>query len=61
MFSLVIDVLRRHFAADPTTYISGNMFLYYVPGNKWRHFWPPTCSSPGGVPPETDQERKWHA
>lgn len=35
-----IEQLRRHFAGDPMVYISGNMFLYYVPGRKRRHVSP---------------------
>ena len=35
-----VYVLRAYFANDPMTYVSGNMFLYYVPGNKWRHLAP---------------------
>ncbi len=36
----LIDMLRRHFAGDPTVYISGNMFVYYEPGNKRKHVAP---------------------
>jgi len=36
----MLDVLRGRYAADPMVYISGNMFLYYVPGKKRRHVSP---------------------
>jgi Uma2 family endonuclease len=36
----LIDQLRRHFAGDHSLYISGNMFLYYVPNDKRRHVSP---------------------
>jgi Uma2 family endonuclease len=36
----LIDQLRRHFAGDQSLYISGNMFLYYVPNDKRRHVSP---------------------
>ena len=39
MLSL-IDGFRRHFADDPMTYVSGNMMMYYVPGDKRRHLAP---------------------
>jgi hypothetical protein len=31
----LIDVLDRRFADDPQVYVSGNMFVYYVKGDKW--------------------------
>src|SRR5262249_17566549 len=36
----LIELLRRHFAGDRMVYISGIMFLYYVPGRKRRHVSP---------------------
>ena len=36
----LIEVLRLHFRGDPNVYISGNMFLYYVEGDKRRHVSP---------------------
>lgn len=36
----MIDVFRRRFAGDPMTYISGNMFLYYEQGNRWKNVSP---------------------
>ena len=35
-----IDVLQAFHAADPMVYVSGNMFIYYVPGQKRRHVSP---------------------
>jgi Uma2 family endonuclease len=36
----LIDVLDRRFAGDPLIYVSGNMFIYYVKGDKWKHVSP---------------------
>ena len=36
----MVDLLGYHFRDDPMTYVSGNMFVYYVPGNKRRHVAP---------------------
>jgi Uma2 family endonuclease len=35
-----IDILQRWFAPDPMVYVSGNLLIYYVPGNKRRHISP---------------------
>jgi Uma2 family endonuclease len=35
-----VDLLRRHFADDPSIYVSGNMLMYYVRGDKRRHVSP---------------------
>jgi Uma2 family endonuclease len=35
-----IDVLEEWFVADDLVYVSGNMFMYYVPGDKWKHVSP---------------------
>ncbi len=37
---VMLDVLRSRFAPDPMVYVSGNMFLYWVPGKKRRHVSP---------------------
>jgi Uma2 family endonuclease len=39
MYAL-IKVLQAFYAADPNVYVSGNLLLYYVPGNKRRHVSP---------------------
>jgi Uma2 family endonuclease len=36
----LIVTLDRHFAADPLVYVSGNLLLFYEPGNKRRHVSP---------------------
>ena len=46
----LVHVIRHRLAADPNTYVSGNMFLYYVPGDKRRHV-SPTSSWRGGCLP----------
>jgi len=35
-----IDVLGRHFADQPRVYVSGNMLVFYEPGNKRKHVSP---------------------
>jgi Uma2 family endonuclease len=35
-----IDILQRWYAPDPMVYVSGNLLIYYVPGNKRRHVSP---------------------
>jgi Uma2 family endonuclease len=39
MYAL-IKVLQSFYATDPRVYVSGNLLLYYVPGNKRRHISP---------------------
>ncbi len=53
----LVHVIRRHLATDPNTYVSGNMFLYYVPGDKRRHVSPDVFVA-RGVPPEPDPGRR---
>jgi Uma2 family endonuclease len=36
----LIQTLEAYFAADPMVYVSGNLLLYYVPGNKRKHLAP---------------------
>lgn len=36
----LIDILRYHFRDDSAIYVSGNMFVYYVRGDKRRHVSP---------------------
>jgi Uma2 family endonuclease len=36
----LIDVLDRRYADDPLVYVSGNMFVYYEPGNRRKHVAP---------------------
>src|SRR5262249_8845805 len=35
-----VQILDAWFADDPQVYVAGNMFLYYVPGNRLRHVSP---------------------
>ena len=49
----LIDVLKRHFAGDPNTYVSGNLLLYYDPTDERKHL-SPDCFVVFGVP---DHER----
>lgn len=34
------QILRRWFADEPLVYVSGNLLMYYVPGNKRKHVAP---------------------
>jgi Uma2 family endonuclease len=36
----LIEMLRGWYANNPLAYVTGNMFLYYVPGDKRRHVSP---------------------
>lgn len=36
----LIDVLDRYFTDEPMVYVSGNMLMYYVPGDKRKHVAP---------------------
>ncbi len=36
----LIEMLRGWYASNPRAYVTGNMFLYYVPGDKRRHVSP---------------------
>ena len=35
-----IETLEDWFAPDPNVYVSGNLLVYYVPGNRYRHLAP---------------------
>lgn len=37
---LLYDILDARFAADPQVYVAGNMFVYYVPGDRLKHVSP---------------------
>ncbi|HVA51491.1 MAG TPA: Uma2 family endonuclease [Pirellulales bacterium] len=50
-----IEVLGLWFADDPLAYVSGNMFIYYEPGNRLKHVSPDVFVALG-VP--KDKERK---
>src|SRR5262249_48904157 len=38
--ALILWVLQRFFAADPMVAVTGNLFVYYVPGDRRRHVSP---------------------
>jgi Uma2 family endonuclease len=40
LMNTLIETLKAHFAADPQVYVSGNLLLFYEPGNKRRHVAP---------------------
>src|SRR5258708_16415094 len=35
-----IETLDERFAADPDVYVSGNLLIFYVPGDRLRHLSP---------------------
>jgi Uma2 family endonuclease len=37
---ILLETLKRFYAADPTTYVAGNMLVFYEPGNKCKHVSP---------------------
>src|SRR5690349_8225086 len=37
---LTIEILEERYKAKPNVYVSGNMFLYYVKGDKRKHVSP---------------------
>jgi Uma2 family endonuclease len=40
LMTALIEALEDRFAADPNVYVSGNLLLFYVPGNKRKHVSP---------------------
>src|SRR5690242_8495074 len=36
----LIETLKVHFAADPGVYVTGNLLLYYVEGDRRKHIAP---------------------
>jgi Uma2 family endonuclease len=51
---LLIDILRRWFAAAPNVYVSGNMMLYYEQGNP-RRWVSPDVQVTLGIPREPER------
>ena len=45
----IISVLKARYAADPNTYVTGNLLLFYRPNDKRRHV-SPDCMVVFGVP-----------
>lgn len=40
LMNVLIQVLKMYFAAQPLVYVSGNLLIYYIPGNKRKHISP---------------------
>lgn len=40
LMNTLIQILKIFFAGDPTVYVSGNLLIFYVPGNKRKHVSP---------------------
>jgi Uma2 family endonuclease len=53
----LVEMLRTWFENHPQVYVSGNMFVYYVPGNRLRHV-SPDVFVVFGVPKHTTPERR---
>ncbi len=56
---VLIDLLRRRFIGDPMVYISGNMLVYYVPGDKRRHVSPDVWVARGVPDKDRDYFLVW--
>jgi Uma2 family endonuclease len=56
---VLIDLLRRRFAGDPMVYVSGNMLVYYVPGDKRRHVSPDVWAARGVPDKDRDYFLVW--
>lgn len=53
----LIEMLRTWFADESTVYVSGNMFIYYTPGDRLRHLSPDVFVT-RGIPKTTTPERR---
>jgi Uma2 family endonuclease len=53
----LIEMLRIWYERESQVYIAGNMFLYYVPGNRLKHV-SPDVFVVHGIPKHTDPERR---
>jgi hypothetical protein len=36
LIACLIGELRNYYASDPQVYVSGNLLVYYIPGNRHR-------------------------
>lgn len=54
-----IERLRRRYAGDPSVYVSGNMLMYYVEGDKRKHVAPDVFVSLGVGDAERDAYFVW--
>lgn len=55
----LIQTLKRYYAAEPNVYVSGNLLLYYVPGDKRRHVSPDVFVVKGIPKGERDYYLLW--
>jgi Uma2 family endonuclease len=55
----LIELLRRYYRGDRSLYISGNMFLYYVPNDKRRHVSPDVFVAKGVPDADRDAYFTW--
>jgi Uma2 family endonuclease len=53
----LVQILRFRYERDPQVYVAGNMFIYYVPGNRLRHV-SPDVFVVFGIPKSTTPERR---
>jgi Uma2 family endonuclease len=49
LMHIIIGILKRWYADDPDAYVSGNLLIFYEPGDKRRHI-SPDCFVVKGVP-----------
>jgi Uma2 family endonuclease len=52
-----IESLDLYFAGDPMVYVSGNMFIYYAKGDRWKHL-APDAFVVRGVPKHREPDRR---
>lgn len=55
----LIQTLKRYYAAESNIYVSGNLLLYYVPGDKRRHVSPDVFVVKGVPKGERDYYLLW--
>ncbi|HEY7425747.1 MAG TPA: Uma2 family endonuclease, partial [Gemmataceae bacterium] len=53
----LVYMLRLWYEHNPQVFIAGNMFLYYVPGDHWKHL-SPDVFVVHGIPKHTEPERR---
>ena len=53
--TIAVQTLERHFEREPQVYVSGNMFVYYERGNRYKHVSPDVLVALG-VPKEKPRE-----
>lgn len=58
VMAAVIDMLKMHYAGRPV-YVSGNLLVYYRPGNKRRHVSPDVLVVKGLEPRDRDSYLLW--